>query len=161
MTDPLAQALKTGMRRLVSGVSVITATSPDGDMQAMTASSVTSVSAEPPSLLVCVNRETRFAPLLAQGLQMAVNVLSSSQQALSEVCANPAEAARRFDSTQWRFDQAAPYLDGAEAVFFTQVDCIYTYGTHHIVVARVQAVQVSPGSLSPLLYADGSYRQLL
>ena len=64
MSDPLAQSLKLGMRRLASSVCIVTAANEQSEAQTMTVSSVTSVSAEPASLLVCVNRDSRFAPLL-------------------------------------------------------------------------------------------------
>lgn len=160
MSDPLAQSLKLGMRRLATSVCIVTAASDNGEAQAMTVSSVTSVSADPASLLVCVNRESRFAPLLTPGLVLAVNVLHSRHQALSQLCADPAKYTERLAHSAWHWEGPLPYLADAEAVFFTRVDAIYPYGTHFVVIAQVINVQVSSDPLSPLLYADGTYRTL-
>ncbi len=160
MPGELAQALKLGMRRLVSGVSVIAAQLPSGERQAMTVSSLTSVSADPPSLLVCVNRETRMSPWLQPGLAMAVNVLQTHHQGIAQVCADPQGFDQRFSDAAWRFDGQAPYLVDAQACFFVVVDTLVPYGTHDIVVARITQVQVADQAFSPLLYADGQYREI-
>lgn len=160
MNDPLAHSLKLGMRRLATSVCIVTAANDDGEAQAMTVSSVTSVSAEPASLLVCINRDSRFAPLLAPGLSLAVNVLHSQHQALAQLCANPSSHAKRLIDKSWQWQGPLPYLTDAEAVFFTRVDSLFPYGTHFIVVAQVLSVNVSAEPLSPLLYADGTYRIL-
>jgi flavin reductase (DIM6/NTAB) family NADH-FMN oxidoreductase RutF len=160
MSNPLAHSLKLGMRRLATSVCIVTAASDQGEAQAMTVSSVTSVSADPASLLVCVNRESRFAPLLTPGLMLAVNVLHTQHQALAQLCADPTLHAERLTQKAWQWQDALPYLADAEAVFFTRVDTIYPYGTHFVVIAQVVSVQVSSDSLSPLLYADGTYRTL-
>ena len=160
MSDPLAQSLKLGMRRLASSVCIVTAASDQGEAQAMTVSSVTSVSAEPASLLVCVNRDSRFAPLLTTGLDLVVNVLHTRHQSLAQLCANPAQHNQRLQDAAWHWQGALPYLPDAEAVFFTRVDTLFSYGTHFVVIAQVVNVQISSEPLSPLLYADGHYRTL-
>lgn len=160
MSDPLAQSLKLGMRRLASSVCIVTAANEQGEAQAMTVSSVTSVSAEPASLLVCVNRDSRFAPLLQPGLDLVVNVLHTRHQALAQLCANPTHFDQRLSDKAWHWQGVLPYLADAEAVFFTRVDTLVPYGTHFVVVAQVMAVNVSGADLSPLLYADGRYRNL-
>ncbi|MEY4589339.1 MAG: hypothetical protein RL497_1415 [Pseudomonadota bacterium] len=160
MIDPLAESLKLGMRRLATSVCIVTATNEEGEAQAMTVSSVTSVTANPASLLVCVNNESRFAALLAPGLPLAVNVLHSSHQALARLCADPAQHAERLLNKAWHWQGVLPYLADAEAVFFTQVETLIPYGTHLVVIAQVQSVNTRKDSLSPLLYADGTYRIL-
>jgi flavin reductase (DIM6/NTAB) family NADH-FMN oxidoreductase RutF len=160
MSDPLAQSLKLGMRRLATSVCIVTAVGDQTDAQAMTVSSVSSVSADPASLLVCVNRDSRFAPLMATGVELIVNLLNSSHQDLAQLCANPNLHAQRLAHKAWHWQGNIPYVADAEAVFFTRVDTIVPYGTHLVVIAQVEQVSVSSASLSPLLYADGAYRIL-
>jgi flavin reductase (DIM6/NTAB) family NADH-FMN oxidoreductase RutF len=160
MSDPLAQSLKLGMRRLATSVCIVTAVGDQGDAQAMTVSSVSSVSADPASLLVCVNRDSRFAPLIATGVELVVNVLHSSHQDLAQLCANPNLHAQRLAHKAWNWLANLPYLADAEAVFFTRIDTVVPYGTHLVVIAQVERVLVSSAPLSPLLYADGAYRIL-
>lgn len=160
MSEPLAQSLKLGMRRLASGVCIVTAADENGIAQAMTVSSVTSVSAEPASLLVCINRDSRFAPLMQSGAQLLVNVLNVKHQALAQLCADPDQHAQRLSHSAWQFSGTTPYLADAEAVFFTRIDTIVPYGTHLVVIGKVEQVMASGAPLAPLLYADGAYRSL-
>ena len=161
MSVELATAMKLGMRRLVSGVSVITALSPDGEKFAMTASSVTSLSPTPPSLLVCINREARLASILAPGLGFAVNVLKSSHQDIAQICSSGEQAGERFNHPLWRQDAlGAPYVEDAEVVFQCEVAQLVTYGTHIVVIGNIHSVSVPNEDASPLLYAHGRYNRL-
>lgn len=161
MTQDLAQAMKDGMRRLASSVSVISTRAEDGSKYAMTASSVTSVSDNPPSLLVCVNQSTRIAPVLSVGRRFAVNILGQLHQELSVICSTGEQGEQRFASDHWQTapDQI-PMLADAEAVFECEVDLVQAYGTHNIVVGRILAVRVLGDGPDPLIYLDGSYRFL-
>ena len=162
MSVDLAAQMKLGMRRLASGVSVVTALSPEGEQFAMTATSVASVSTAPASLLVCVNQDARMAPLLAVGLPFAVNILHSSQQAIAQVCGSGAANAERFNSPLWQQSSGgAPYLQAAEAVFQCQIAQLVKHGTHTIVIGNIHEVSVSAAPYSPLVYADGRYASVL
>lgn len=158
MSETLAQSLKLGMRRLASGVCIVTAADENGVAQAMTVSSVTSVSAQPAALLVCINRDSRFAPLMQPGAQLLVNVLNSKHQALAQLCADPDQHTQRLADSAWQFQGGVPYIADAEAVFFTRIDTLVPYGTHLVVIAQVEQVITSSAPLAPLLYADGAYR---
>jgi len=153
--------LRLGMRRLAASVCVIS-TKADGRRYAMTASSVTSVSDDPSSLLVCVNREASICPVLALGQPFVINLLSDHQQDVSSLCAGKKEGEERFSQGNWRCsDSGLPYLEGAQVSFFCHVDNDnYQYGTHQIVVGRLDSAVVSDAPVSPLVYLDGSYRQL-
>ncbi len=161
MSQNLAQAMKDGMRRLPSGVSVVSAQAPNGRKFAMTASSVTSVSDNPPSLLVCVNQNARICPILVEGQRFAISILGQNHEAISVLCATGDQGERRFNLGKWLVapDQT-PYLQDAEAVFECEVDLVQPYGTHHIVVGKIIAVRVASSGPAPLIYLDGSYRNL-
>lgn len=162
MSVDLAAAMKLGMRRLVSGVSVITALGPQGEKFAMTASSVTSLSPSPPSLLVCVNRDARLAAILAPGLGFAVNILKTSHQEIAQVCASGEQSGARFNHDLWReTDSGAPYIHDAEVIFQCEVAQLIHYGTHIIVIGNILAVDAPTEEIEPLLYVNGRYTRLV
>src|SRR3546814_7831757 len=81
--SPVAESLRSGLRRLAKAVVVITAHR--GDVRAaMTATAVSELSMDPPSLLICANRSASMFALLKDGADFCVNILDASQQARSE-----------------------------------------------------------------------------
>lgn len=161
MVVDLAQAMREGMRRLAAGVSVISSRDQDGARYAMTVTSVTSVSDNPPSLLVCVNQSARICPALTVGSHFAVNLLTQAHTDVSIVCSTGDQGDKRFEVGQWLdTPHKTPYLGDAEAVFECQVDLLQTYGTHHIVIGKIVSVFTSDGEINPLVYCDGGYRRL-
>jgi flavin reductase (DIM6/NTAB) family NADH-FMN oxidoreductase RutF len=157
----LSQMMKLGMRRLAAGVCVLSTRTDTGHPFAMTVSSVTSVSDNPASLLVCINKQvSQQEHLSTLGNQFAVNILSESQQAISDLCAGR-DVGDRFSQGDWLENpQGIPYLADAQAVFFCKVDLASAYGTHHIVVGLMHEVLVSEAEPSPLIYVNGSYARL-
>src|SRR6478736_4769882 len=99
--DLTAEGLRAGMRRLAASVCVITARDSNGQRQAMTATAVTSVSDNPASLLICVNRQTTLHPILAAGSSFAVNVLGANQADISVQCASHEAGEARFSNANW------------------------------------------------------------
>lgn len=161
MVADLVQSMKAGMRRLAAGVSVISAVDHNGVRYAMTASSVTSVSDSPPSLLVCVNQAARICPVLAVGQRFAVNLLAQSHAEVSIVCSTGEQGDKRFDVGHWAVTALqTPIIADAEAVFECTVDVVQPYGTHNIVMAKIDSVIISNGAADPLIYCDGGYRRL-
>ncbi|MES2676333.1 MAG: flavin reductase family protein [Pseudomonadota bacterium] len=153
----VSEAMKLGMRRLASGVCVISARI-EGEGFAMTASSVTSVSDNPASLLVCINKLVSQQEYFStQGSVFAVNVLGEGHQAVSNLCAGREPGRNRFSLGDWKQNMACPYLADAQVVFYCETDMFISYGTHQIVIARINNVQVGEISFAPLLYADGKY----
>lgn len=158
MENNLKDALRLGMRRLASGVCVVS-TRVDDTQYAMTASSVTSVSDDPASLLVCVNQEAVMQSKLTQGQPFVVNVLSQSQQEISNCCADRSKGEERFNTGNWHCnEEGMPYLLDAQAAFFCRVDNDnYMYGTHQIVIGLINQVLVANEPVDPLIYVDGKY----
>jgi flavin reductase (DIM6/NTAB) family NADH-FMN oxidoreductase RutF len=155
----LAVAMKLGMRRLASGVCVLSTKLQNNQRFAMTVSSVTSVSDSPASLLVCINQlVSQHGHLSTEGNHFAVNVLSASHQEVSNICAGRAPNRDRFGIGEWKEDDTGlPVLADAQAVFICQTDQVMTYGTHKIIVGAIHKVIVNEVDVDPLLYADGSY----
>lgn len=158
----LGVALKQGMRNFASGVCVITARSENGGRVAMTASSVTSVSAEPPSLLVCVNKSASADPIIATTQGFAVNILSSAQQDVSNTCASPAEGESRFEVGNWTVDEETglSYLSDSLTTFFCSKTKSIPYGTHNIYIGEITKVALGETEEGILVYAKGAYHSL-
>lgn len=158
----LAESLRLGMRRLASGVCVVT-TRGGSARYAMTASSVTSLSDDPASLLVCVNKTAAMQPFLLKGQPLAINILGADQQEISNKCAQKNAAEERFEVGDWLEHEPTklPYLQFAQAVFFCQVDNEnHEYGTHQIVIGRLTEVIIPDTSVDPLIYVDGNYQKI-
>ena len=157
--DSLAVSMKLGMRRLASGVCVLS-TSLGGDERfAMTVSSVTSVSDSPASLLVCINQAvSQQAHLSSPDAGFAINVLAVEHQDVSNICAGRDPSRNRFEVGQWGRDESGlPILLDSPAVFICKTDKVITYGTHKIIVAAINHVIINGARVEPLLYANGGY----
>ncbi|ALD90048.1 flavin reductase family protein [Cupriavidus gilardii] len=147
---------KTAMRRMASTVSIITCANEAG-AHGMTATAVTSVCAEPSSLLVCVNTAASFHHAISGAERFCVNLLDSSQVDLSQAFSGRLKGAERFSVGSWQLhDDGLPYLEDAQANLFCLVDRRIAYGTHTIFIGRVEHVLIAD-QVSPLLYQDGSY----
>lgn len=153
----LAQGFRRAMRRVAATVSIVTAAPRVG----MAATSVTSLSLEPPALLVCVARTATLHPRLAAiGTPFCVNVLAGSHGDLSMAFGGRRTQDERFQLGAWRDDvRGVPYLDDAQCNLFCVVDAMMDYGTHTIVVGRAEAVRLH-GDVDPLIYGDGRYARL-
>lgn len=154
-------AMREGMRRLASGVCVVTAKGKDGSPYAMTATSVTSLSDSPPSLLVCINKSARMFEAIDQGSDFCINLLAYGQDEISNRCASGDQGVARFDVGAWSMDKPLPYLSDGLAAFFCRQDRAIDYGTHRIVIGNIEEVLVNDDdSINPLLYLNGGYHKL-
>lgn len=159
----LAVSMKMGMRRLASGVCVLSTVLPDNQRFAMTVSSVTSVSDAPASLLVCINQSvSQQGHLATLGSLFAINVLSTGHQDISNLCAGREPGRDRFEVGSWEEgDMGLPVLVDAQAIFVCQTDQVATYGTHKIIIGAIHKIILGDAEVDPLLYADGSYGSFL
>jgi len=152
----LADAMRLGLRRLGKAVVVVTCWHEE-KRWAMTATAVSELSMDPPSLLVCVNRSaSMFGPLTA-GANFCVNILHADQLAISKACSGAVKGEARFREGRW--DSGAcgtPYLRDAQASFLCDHETHMEYGTHVIVIGAVREVHTH-GDADPLIYLDGRY----
>jgi flavin reductase len=155
-----AGEFKTGMRRLAAGVTIIT-TVHDGRRHGLTATAVTSLTAEPPQLLVCVNRQAGAHDLIHAGERFCVNVLSQRHRPLAARFANHAvNETDRFRVGKWTtLATGAPVLEDALASF----DCVVlervSTSSHTIYIGCVVGVRARDTG-RPLLYESGGYAGL-
>ncbi|MDK1376823.1 MULTISPECIES: flavin reductase family protein [unclassified Sinorhizobium] len=154
-----AAAFRSAMRKVVGGVTVITTVHEDRPW-GMTVSAFTPVCMDPPTLLVCVNRETVTASCITKLQRFAVNVLSQDQLAISQFCSRPRE-----DKFVEEF--AVPQSDYPDRILMPvlkdsliTLDCIATatlvVNSHLVVMGRVTSV-LAPTAKKPLLYGEGQY----
>jgi flavin reductase (DIM6/NTAB) family NADH-FMN oxidoreductase RutF len=150
-----SDAFKAAMRRFATGVAVVTTTH-DDRIHGFTANAFASVSADPPTVLICVNRSARAHPLISVSQRFCVNVLALDQRDIAEKFAG-GEPRSRFDGVGYRFGPSgSPILDGTLAY----VDCALgeelTSGTHTIFLGNVLEAGEHEGV--PLGYYDRTYR---
>ncbi len=146
------------MRQLAAGVTIVT-TARGQHRAGLTATAVCSVSAEPPQLLACVNRETETHSLLLASGCLAVNLLAAEQHALADRFAGRTGimGEARFGAGRWStLSTGAPVLEDALASFDCHIVRAHEAGTHTIFIARVVDVTVHPGR-RPVVYVDGDY----
>lgn len=154
----IAENFKSGMRRLASGVSLITTEDAQGAWHGMIATSVTSVSAEPPSLLVCVNRTAScHEPLVASGV-FCVNFLGEDNDSIAAVFSSSKFKEKRFHEGDWRrISTGAPALASSLVSFDCRVKQQLQADSHTIFIGSVEAIELWDQPLSPLVYMNGGY----
>lgn len=152
------EAFREALRGWASGVTVVT--SRNGDrMHGMTVSAFSSVSADPPLVLVCANRSSTTHGIIEEGGVFAVNILASHQQDVSNLFASSKHEDSRLERVAWtEGESGAPLIDEARASLECTVSSAHREGSHTIYVGRVEAVHASDAE--PLLYYKGAYRSL-
>jgi len=162
MSEPTAvnDLFKNGMRRLASGVSVITAEY-QGIRGGLVATSVSSVSLKPPTLLVCVNENASSHDLIKHAGAFCVNVLGCDAHHIAARFSTPKERHRRFEDSAWTsLETGAPALAGALVSFDCKVSGTAKYGTHTIFFGEICHIELWSEDYDPLLYFDGGYKKL-
>jgi flavin reductase (DIM6/NTAB) family NADH-FMN oxidoreductase RutF len=152
------QSFIQGMRQLASGVTLIT-TAHQGRLAGLTATAVCSVSADPPQLLACINRQAETHRLIEGSNAFAVNVLAHHQHRLAKVFAGAGGVYgdHRFAAAEWRtLATGAPVLSPCVASFDCQLVELVPAATHSIFIGRVVAVELQ-AELDPLVYVEGDY----
>jgi len=140
-----------------SGVTVITTWDAEGRPAGLTANAFTSVSLDPPLVLVCVDHKAQSYPAMQASGRFAVNILALGQDALSKRFA--VSGGDKFDGLAWSTGPAGlPLLSGALAALECHTVHTYPGGDHTIFVGRVEAVQAQDAE--PLLYYQGKYNRL-
>lgn len=150
---------KLGMRALAGAVSLITCRH-DGHRFGMTATAVCSASAEPPTVLACINRGTNTHGAIAKSGVFCVNVLRYEDRELSGLFSGAQKGEGRFRETDWtRLVTGAPVLFNALVSFDCRVVNRLEHGTHTVFLGEVEALHLGKKGKA-LLYADGQYAKL-
>lgn len=155
-TETLAEELKLAMRRFAAGVTVITA-SADRVRDGLTATAVSSLSMDPPSLVTCVNRATKTLPLIVKSGRFCINLLSAEQRDIAQAFAahNVESGDDKFLSVgDWDEDESRlPMLRNCLANIVCEYASHMDVGTHRIIVGVARIVRcLRP--FKPLIYVD-------
>ena len=152
----IATALRIGLRGLAKAVTVISCCE-GGTRYAMTATAVNELSMDPPSMIICVNKNASLYAALAAGTDFAISVLQASQKDISALCSSKAKGEARFAMGAWRTSTLGPpYLQDAQASFICRNVTRTEFGTHGIFVGQVEQVHLWARN-NPLVYMDGRY----
>ncbi|HEY1748321.1 MAG TPA: flavin reductase family protein [Xanthobacteraceae bacterium] len=144
------------MRRFATTVSIITCAH-GGSRFGMSATAVTSLSVDPPSLLVCVNKSAATHRVMSRGGKFCVNVLRSVHAGLSQAFSGKLKGEERFQIGSWgQTEDGLPFLDDAQANVFCEIVRVVDYETHTIFIASVYSAKTQQ-NVDPLIYQDGKY----
>lgn len=149
-----AQALRRAFGMFATGVTVVATADGAGALAGFTANSFTSVSLDPPLLLVCLAHEAASHAAFRDADRYAVSVLADGQRALSRLFAT--RGVDKFASVAWRPRvTGAPVLDGAAAWFDCRAEAVLPGGDHDILLGRI--VDFGRADVPPLGYWQGDY----
>lgn len=153
----VAGSLRRAMRRTAQPITILTARDRQDVPHGIAASAVISISMDPPSMGVSVNRLASIYRVLDDTRAFCINVLHVDQSDLVETFSRSDQRERRFLSTDWaRGPLNLPYLRSAQAAIFCTSDRQIDYATHTLHIGSVMNVMTSDDRL-PLLWFDGSY----
>ena len=144
-----------------TGVTVVTVEREPGKVHGMTANSFTSVSLDPLLILVCVDQNAQLLSFLKLQRRFGVNILRTSQQALSEHFAKPHPPPEEERQLNVQFEWAPsgiPLLAGSLAQLTCNVAAQYMAGDHTIFIGEVEHAETR--TAGPLLFYRGGYAQI-
>ena len=152
---------REAMSRFSGAVQIVTTDGPSG-RRGVTAIAACSVSDEPPTVLVCLNRVKRDNDCFAENGVFALNTLAADQQAIADAFSGFTGLTQdeRFDLGTWEtISSGAPVLAGALTTFDCHIVETKDFATHRILFGQVTGVRVGE-SLEPVIYFHRAYRQL-
>jgi flavin reductase (DIM6/NTAB) family NADH-FMN oxidoreductase RutF len=155
--EPLV--FREAMRRLGAAVHVVTTAGIAGKT-GFTATAVCSVSDQPATLLVCLNRRSNSGPLLAQNGVFCVNTLGADGQAIADVFAGRrgARLHERFSMGEWiTLKTGAPVLASAVVAFDCRIVEIKAVASHNVIFGVVEALRLGPSGPA-MVYHDRAYK---
>jgi len=147
---------RLAMRRYIYSVSIMSNKDNDDNPNAITVSSVTSISMDPPSLLICINKSSRIHNSIELESKFCINLLNNKQEDLSNICSDEDMYDQRFKNENWNLD-GIPFLKNAQANIFCKVDKLTSYHTHTVVIGLVEDANYAD-EISTLTYVDGQYK---
>ena len=156
-----SESFPSAMRQLASGVSVIT-TGRGEDRMGMTATSVSSLSMEPPTLVVCIGRASTTLKAMRKNRVFGVNILAAGHRSVADRFAGRCDVsgAARYQGNEWiNLVTGAPLLVDALAAIDCTIETIMEWSTHAIVIGRVGAIHQSCAAQA-LIYWRQTYLDL-
>ncbi|MEX2108840.1 MAG: flavin reductase family protein [Solirubrobacterales bacterium] len=145
------------MGMLPTGVTVVTATGPDGPAGA-TANAVCSLSIEPMLMLACLDRGSRTLLAVQAANRFGVSVLHAGQEDVARTFATKAPVADKWEGIAWRDRDGLPAIDDALVWVACELRDVIAGGDHVIVTGEVTDLVATDGD--PLVFHGGDYRPL-
>jgi flavin reductase len=157
--DRLSDGFKDAMRRLASTVAIITTC--EGDTwHGMAATAVTSVSTNPPCLLIAVNRTASLHAPVTASRRFCVNLLDVRHNDLVHIFSGALKGAERFRHGDWtQHDGGLPFLRGSAASLFCDLEVELDHATHTLFIGAITGV-LTDSAADPLVWADGRTARL-
>lgn len=148
-----ANSFRGVMRQLAGCVTVIS-TEDNGELYGFTATAVCSVCAEPPTILIAVNKTARTHPHIDHKGAYAINILADGQKHIAEHFAGKGD--NQFQTVEYTLGtQGVPLITGAAAHLECEIDQKIAIGTHTLFVGHVIGTGVE--TVKPLIYHDAKY----
>ena len=160
-TTPTSSEFRLALGQFATGVTVVTAERAPGRVHGMTANSFTSVSLDPPLILICVSHGAQLLPMVQRQKRFGVNILKDNQRAISEYFAGTEESAETEKQLGLRYrwtETGVPLLEDALVHLACKAVDSHVAGDHTIFIAEVESVEIYDGE--PLLYLRGNYRHV-
>jgi flavin reductase (DIM6/NTAB) family NADH-FMN oxidoreductase RutF len=153
------EQFRLAMRSLAGAVNIVS-TAHSGHRYGMTATAVCSATADPPTVLICLNRVATTHGAVVKAGVFCVNVLRSEDWELSTMFAGAQAGEVRFRAREWtHLATGAPVLTDALASFDCRVVKTLDHGTHTVFLGEVESILIGKKG-KPLLYAGGQYAKL-
>ena len=153
----IKEDFRLALRELVYPVCVVSAHNDETKVNhAITVSSVTSLSFDPPSILVCINKDSRIHSSLKKDSYFNVSFLSSSQSEISNLCGTDELSDKRFENEFWDFKNDVGFIKNSQSVISCVIKEITSYGSHSVFIGNVIEV-IKNNDTKPLLYGKGDY----
>ncbi len=151
----LRNDFRNAMRLLTSSVHVVTSRDARGP-SGMTATAVCSLSFDPLSMLVCINRSATLFETIANAGAFALNLLSDQDQEIALAFGRSSERDIRFASGDWQDLETMPVLGSAVSAIICDTAQTQDFGSHQVIIGRVRDVRMNHRA-KPLLYVDGGF----
>jgi flavin reductase (DIM6/NTAB) family NADH-FMN oxidoreductase RutF len=152
-------ALRQVMGHFATGVTVITTVSTEGELHGLTANAFTSVSLDPPLLLISIDKKAESYPHFEASKVFTVNILAEDQEALSRRFAVSGGGGKKFEGVAFRLGaNGAPILDGVLSYIECMLFAAYDGGDHTLYLGTVQQAEIREGK--PLIFFRGGYRAI-
>lgn len=150
---------KKALQLWASGVAVVATTSEKFGNQGMTVTAFSSVSINPPQILICINESADTGEGIKESKRFSVNVLKTNQEDISNQFAGGSSQKQRFENTEWETGvSGTPLLSQSLMSLDCEVVETIQSGTHFIIIGEVKDAICRSGE--PILYYRGTYRIL-
>ena len=157
MSRPDPASFRAAMGMLPTGVTIVTATGPDGPAGA-TANAVSSLSIEPMLMLACLDRGSRTLLAVQAANRFGVSVLRAGQEEIARGFATKAPVAEKWQGIGWSDRDGLPAIDDALVFVACDLRDVIAGGDHVIVTGEVGALEAAEGD--PLVFHGSEYRPL-